>query len=67
MNAPEKLAKPPIAPGVYVLRPASAKASASRRRAALSLLTALRRSKAARTGKSGHTYLKELRATRHVR
>ncbi len=67
MNAPDKLAKLPIAPGVYVLRPASANAGASRRRAALSLLTGLRRSKGAGNDKSGRTYLKELRASRHAR
>ena len=64
---PVKLAKPPIAPGVNVLRLASASAGASRRRAALSLLTALRRPKDAGNGKSGRTYLKELRASRHAR
>ncbi len=56
-----------MAPGVYLLRAAPAKARASRRRAASLLLSAMRREKPARTGKAGRTYLKEIRTGRHAR
>ena len=67
MTAPDKLLKIPLAPGVYVLRAAPPGARASRRRAALSLLTAMRRKKRALSGKTGRTYLKETRAARYGR
>ena len=67
MNAPDKLLKIPLVPGVYVLRPASPDMRASRRRAASLLLTVMRREKRARTGKTGRAYLKEVRAARHGR
>jgi hypothetical protein len=67
MNAPDKLLKIPLVPGVYILRPAPANARSTRRRTASSLLTVMRRAKRARIGKTGRTYLKEVRATRHGR
>lgn len=67
MNAPDKLIRIPMAPGVYLLRAAPAKARASRRRAASLLLSAMRREKPARTGEVGRTYLKEIRTGRHAR
>jgi len=67
MNAPDQVLKIPLAPGVFMLRPAPSKARTSRRRAAMLLLMALRRAKQARGGKMGRTYLKEIRATRYVR
>ena len=67
MNAPDKLLKIPLVPGVYILRPAPANARLTRRRTASSLLTVMRRAKRARIGKTGRTYLKEVRATRHGR
>ena len=67
MNAPEKNLKICIAPGVYVLRAAPAKTRASARRAALVLLTAMRRAKGGRAVESGRAYLKEFRAARHGR
>lgn len=67
MNAPDKLLKIPLAPGVYILRPARANARSTRRRTAASLLTSMRRDKHARTGKMGRTYLKEVRAARYAR
>ena len=65
MNAPDKLLKIPLAPGVYVRRLAATGTRASRRRAALSLLTAMRREKRARTAKTGRAYLKDSRVARH--
>ena len=67
MNAPDKLIKIPLAPGVYVLRAARANARSIRRRTAASLLMSMRRDKHARAGKSGRAYLKEVRATRYAR
>jgi hypothetical protein len=67
MNAPDKLIKIPMAPGVYLLRAAPAKASASRQRAATLLLGAMQRAKNLRAGKAGRTYLKEVRALRYAR
>ena len=67
MNAPDKLPRIALAPGVYVLRPAPANARSPRRRAALLLLAAMRREKRARGGKTGRAYLKEVRAARHDR
>lgn len=67
MNAPDKLLKIPLVPGVYVLRPAPPGTRASRRRAASMLLTEMRREKRARRGKTGRAYLKEVRAARHGR
>lgn len=67
MNAPDKLLRIPLAPGVYILRPAPAKARASRRRVASLLLTAMRREKRTRPGKAGRAYLKEVRAARYGR
>ncbi len=67
MNAPDKFPKAPVAPGVYVLRPAPANADALRRQAAASLLTALRRVKHSRAGKSGRAFLKEIRDARYAR
>jgi hypothetical protein len=67
MNAPDKLIKIPMAPGVYLLRAAPAKASESRQRAATLLLGAMRRAKNSRAGKTGRTYLKEVRAARYAR
>ena len=67
MNAPDKLIKSPMAEGVYLLRAAPAKARTSRQRAATLLLSAMRREKHPRTGKTGRTYLKEVRTARHAR
>jgi hypothetical protein len=67
MNAPDKLLKIPLVPGVYILRAAPANARSTRRRTASSLLTAMRRDRHARTGKMGRTYLKEVRAARYGR
>ena len=67
MNAPDRLLKIPLVPGVYILRPASANARSTRRRAALSLLTAMRRNRNARNGKMGRNYLKDVRAARYGR
>ena len=67
MNAPDKLIKIPMAPGVYLLRAAPTKARTSRQRAASLLLSAMRREKLPRTGKAGRTYLKEMRTARHAR
>ncbi len=67
MNAPDKLLRVPLVPGVYVLRPAPAKARASRRRVASLLLTTMRREMHTRAGKTGRTYLKEARAARYGR
>ena len=67
MNAPDKLIKIPMAPGVYLLRAVPAKARTSRQRAATLLLSAMRREKHPRTGKSGRVYLKEVRAAHFAR
>ncbi len=67
MNAPDKLIKIPLAPGVFLLRPAPVKARALCRRTAALLLTGLRRTRPVRGGKSGRAYLKETRATRYAR
>ena len=67
MNAPDKLIKIPMAPGVYLLRAAPEKLRTSRQRAAALLLSAMRRATHTRTGKSGRVYLKEVRAARYVR
>ena len=67
MNAPDKLIKIPMAEGVYLLRAAPAKARAARLSAATLLLSAMRREKHPRSGKSGQAYLKEIRAARHAR
>jgi len=67
MNAPDKLIKIPLAPGVFILRPVPAKARALCRRTAALLLTGLRRAGPARGGKSGRAYLKETRAARYAR
>ncbi len=67
MNAPDKLIKIPMAHGVYLLRAVPVKSRAARQRAALLLLSAMRGEKYQRTGKSGQTYLKEVRAARHAR
>ena len=66
MNAPDKLIKIPMAEGVYLLRAAPAKARASRQHAATLLLSAMRREKHPRHGKSGRVYLKEVRAARQA-
>ena len=67
MNAPDKLLKISLAPGIYIIRPAPAKARSSRRRTAALLLTGLRRASQARGGKTGRKYLKEIRAARYAR
>ena len=67
MNAPEKNLRISVAPGVYVLRAVPAKTRAAARRAAESLLTAMRRTRHGRAGRSGRAYLKELRAVRYGR
>jgi hypothetical protein len=67
MNAPDKLLKVPLTAGVFVLRSPPAKARASRRRAAMALLTVLRRAKPVRGAKTGRAYLKETRAARYAR
>lgn len=67
MNAPDKFPKAPVAPGVYVLWPAPANAGALRQQAAAALLTALRRAKHLRAGKSGRAFLKEIRDARYTR
>ena len=67
MNAPDKLPRITLAPGVYVLRAAPANARSSRRQAALRLLMAMRREKRVRGGKTGRAYLKEVRTARHGR
>ena len=67
MNAPDKFPKIPVVPGVYILKPSPANARAVRRQTAASLLSALRRAKRARDGKSGRTFLKEIRAARYAR
>ena len=67
MNAPEKNLRISVAPGVYVLRAAPLKTRAAARRAALVLLTAMRRAKRGRAVGSGRAYLKEIRAARHGR
>jgi hypothetical protein len=67
MNAPDKLLKISLAPGIYIIRAAPAKARSSRRRTAALLLTGLRRASHARGGKTGRKYLKEIRAARYAR
>lgn len=67
MNAPEKHLRTRAAPGVYVLRAAPAATRPAARRAALTLLTAMRRAKPGRAEGSGRAYLKEIRAARHGR
>ena len=67
MNAPDKFPKTPVAPGVYVFRPVPANAGALRRKTAASLLTALRRPKHSRAGKSGGAFLKEVRDACYAR
>jgi hypothetical protein len=67
MNAPDKLIKIPMAPGVYLLRAAPAKARTSLQRTATLLLSAMRSEKHPRAAKSGQAYLKEVRAARHAR
>jgi len=67
MNAPGKLRKISPALGIYVIRPAPAKARPSRRRAAALLLTGLRRASHARGAKTGRKYLKEIRAAQYAR
>ncbi len=67
MNAPDKLLKISLAPGIYIIRPAPAKARSSRRRTAALLLAGLRRASHARGGKTGRKYLKEIRAARYAR
>ena len=67
MNAPDRFPKTPIAPGVYVLKPAPANAGALRRKTAAALLTALRRARPSRAVKSGQTFLKEIRYARYAR
>ena len=66
MNAPDKLIKIPMAEGVYLLRAAPAKARTSRQRAATLLLSAMRREKRPRAGKTGLAFLKEIRTARHA-
>ena len=67
MNAPDKLLKISLAPGIYIIRPAPAKARSSRRRTAALLLKGLRRVSHAHGKKTGLMYLREIRATRHAR
>ncbi len=67
MNAPERNLRIGVAPGVYVLRPAPAKTRVAAMRAALVLLTAMRRAPRARAATSGRAYLKEVRSARHGR
>ena len=67
MNAPERNLSVSLAPGVYVIRAIPAKARASARRAAGSLLIAMRRAKRSRARAAGRTYLKEVRAARYGR
>jgi hypothetical protein len=67
MNAPERSLRICVAPGVYVLRTAPAKTRTTAMRAALALLTAMRRTKRGRAGTSGRIYLKDVRSARHGR
>jgi hypothetical protein len=67
MNAPERNLRISVAPGVYVLRAVSAKARASARRAAGSLLIAMQRGKRGRANGSGRAYLRKVRAARYDR